>query len=640
MSELMRTAWLDFLHAETAAHPVLLVLDDLHWGDFGTVRFIDVGLRDLSQQPWMVLALARPEVFEVFPRLWAERQNVQELRLKELGRRAGERLVRQVLGDTVGSDTVERLIKQADGNAFYLEELIRAVAEGKDAALPETVLAMVETRLARLPSKARRVLRAASVFGEVCWESGVVTLLDDAMPPAAVAEWLAMLIDQEVLVVRPDSRFPGERELAFRHALLREGAYATLTADDERVAHRLAGEWLERHGEADPMVLAGHAQRGGDKVRAAEFYLRAGQQAVHVLDNEAAIARANLGLSCDPPPELRIALLGIRCNASHRLQRHALADAEELVRSAPRGSIPWAQGMASYQMATLITGREEDFQASLALLAEVTPDPDAMHWISVLFLTSTVVLDNFGRVAQATALEEPFLALASRPGDQVPLARFWWNFSVGLRASHAHDDPWNALVHSDAIQPISDLIGGDVYFLVMQLLRGMNLWYLGAHARAVKLLESIPGADAALGEGNSFRRLFLSWLYADRGALDEARALAIEVRAYCRAHHDRNGEARGTWVLAEVLRRIGDLEGAEREIQAAQAMGMPYDHPGKLATLAVLRLVQGRPADALAVAEDAMVRCAAMGGGCGLFRTAAVRLVHAEALHATGAHDA
>src|SRR5262244_1766737 len=110
------------------------------------------------------------------------------------------------------------------------------------------------------------------------------------------------------------------------------------------------------------------------------------------------------------------------------------------MRSATRGSIPWAQGMASYQMATLMTGREEDLQASLALLAEVTPDPAAVHWIAVLFLTSTVVLDNFGRVAQATALEEPFLALASRPGDQMPLARFWWNFSVGLRASHAHDD--------------------------------------------------------------------------------------------------------------------------------------------------------------------------------------------------------
>src|SRR6185436_17603908 len=204
MSEQMRKAWLDFLQAEASAGPVLLLLEDLHWGDFGTVRFIDTALRDRSQLPWMVLALARPEVYEVFPKLWAERQNVQEIRLKELGRKAGERLVRQVLGDAVGPETIERLVKQADGNAFYLEELIRAAAEGKDKALPETVLAMVETRLGRLAVEARRVLRAASVFGEVCWESGVFVLLGGAMGVTQVGEWIGKLVEQEVLAVRPE----------------------------------------------------------------------------------------------------------------------------------------------------------------------------------------------------------------------------------------------------------------------------------------------------------------------------------------------------------------------------------------------------------------------------------------------------
>ncbi|TMQ03684.1 MAG: serine/threonine-protein kinase PknK, partial [Deltaproteobacteria bacterium] len=243
MSEQMLKAWMDFLSAETSAHPVLLVLEDLHWGDFGTVRFIDTALRDRGERPWMVLALARPELFEVFPKLWAERQNVQEIRLKELGRKAGERLVRQVLGDGVGGETLDHLVKQADGNAFYLEELIRAAAEGKDRTLPETVLAMVETRLARLEIEARRVLRAAAVFGEVCWDGGVAALLGNTMSAVTVGEWLARLVEQEVLAERPDGRHAGQRELAFRHSLLREGAYATLTPDDRRLGHRLAGEW-------------------------------------------------------------------------------------------------------------------------------------------------------------------------------------------------------------------------------------------------------------------------------------------------------------------------------------------------------------------------------------------------------------
>ena len=316
MSEQMRKAWMDFLQAETSVHPVLLVLEDLQWGDFGTVRFIDTALRERRGQPWMVLALARPEVYEVFPKLWAERQNVQEIRLKELGRKAGERLVRQVLGDDVGPETMERLVKQADGNAFYLEELIRAAAEGKDKVLPATVLAMVETRLGRLALEARRVLRAASVFGEVCWEGSVVVLLGGAMGAAMVSEWLVKLVEQEVLVMRPDSRFAGEREFKFRHALIREGVYATLTEEDQRLGHRLAGEWLEHHGEGDPMVLAGHFERGAESARAAGHYLRAAEQAFHALDLHATMARASLGLGCAPPPELRIALLGIRCDAS------------------------------------------------------------------------------------------------------------------------------------------------------------------------------------------------------------------------------------------------------------------------------------------------------------------------------------
>jgi len=640
MSEQMRRAWLDFLQAETTAHPVLLLLEDLQWGDFGTIRFIDAALRDRSKQPWMLLALARPEVFEIFPRLWGDRQNVQMIRLKELGRKAGHRLVRQVLGDTVGDDTAERLVKQADGNAFYLEELIRAMAEGKDkdTPLPGTVLAMVETRLGRLPFDARRVLRAASVFGEVCWEGGVIMLLGDAMPATTVGEWLARLVEQEVLTVRPDSRFPGERELAFRHALLREGAYATLTDADKRLAHRLAGEWLEQHGEADPMVLAGHFQRGGQATRAASFYLRAAQQASQILDLNAALVRADLGLACEPSPEVRIDLLGIRCRAAQGSQTVMIVEAEELLRSAPRGSNPWIDGLFAYQLGTMLTGRIEECLASLALLQGVTPAPGAAGGMSLVYLTAFFILDTIGQIPQGTALEEPFHALVRARGDQEPFARLWWHYAIGMRASHAHDDPWKALQHSEEIQAIFDLIGGDTIFLYMQLQRGMNRWYLGALGPAAQLLEAIPAADTVLGLASSLRRFFLSWLYADRGTLDEARVLATQLSEFCHAQQDHAGESKGRWVLAEVLRRMGDLEAAEREIQIALAMTVPLEHPGVLATLSAIRLAQGRAGEALHSAQDAVSRCATI-GGCGMFRGAFVRLAHAEALHATGAHD-
>jgi tetratricopeptide (TPR) repeat protein len=123
------------------------------------------------------------------------------------------------------------------------------------------------------------------------------------------------------------------------------------------------------------------------------------------------------------------------------------------------------------------------------------------------------------------------------------------------------------------------------------------------------------------------------------GALDEAHELARTLRDHAHAHRGAMEEGRARWVLAEVLRRRGDLDEAEREIGPALEMLTPYEQPGALATLAAIRLAQGRAADALAAAEDAAARCTAM-GGAGMFRGAFVRLTRAEALHATGAHDA
>jgi tetratricopeptide (TPR) repeat protein len=638
MSEQMYAAWRDFLRAETSARPVLIVLEDLHWSDFGTVRFIGTALRDLCDQPWMVLAMARPELYEVFPRLWAERQ-VQEIRLKGLGRRAGERLVRQVLGTGVGPTTIECLVQQADGNALYLEELIRAEAEheGSDAPLPGTVLAMVETRLARLPRHARRVLRVASVFGEVCWDGAVIALLEGAMG-ARVGDLLATLVEQEVLIARRDSRFPGERELAFRHALIREGAYASLTAEDRRLAHRLAGEWLEQRGEGDPMVLAGHFERGGQPARAAGLYLRAAEQALHVLDLEAVIARADLGLRCAPPVELRLALLGAHSEGCRRLQRVTVSETEELIRAAPRGSLPWARGMLAYQLRALMERRIEDL-ADPHVLEEVTPAPGAAGAMSLVFLTRIFILDSFGHVARSSALDEPFRALVRARGDQEPLATVWWHVALGIRSSHVYDDPWNAMQHGDAIRPICDALGSQLIFLNMQLVRGMNEWYLGAHASAQQTLEGIPAADTAIGMASSMRRLTLSWVYADRGAFERACAVASQLAESGRARGNPAEQARGRWALAEALRRMGDLVAAEREVEAALAAALPLEVPGVLATLAGLRLAQGRAAEARVAAEEAMARYTAM-DACGLFRAGFVRLVHAEALHATGAHDA
>jgi predicted ATPase len=256
-SEQMRQSFLGFLREECATQPVVIVLEDLHWGDLSTIKLMYAALGALGDQPLMVLALARNNVTELFPQLWADRC-VQEIRLRRLPRRASVQLVRQALGDAVAEDSVKVLVERSDRHASYLQELIRAAAGGSLDRIPPAVLAMVQARLEKLDPAARRVLRAASIFGPTFWRGGVEELIGGG----DTAAWLAVLVDQGVIELKNESRFADEVEYRFQHTLIREAAYETLTSDDHTAGHWLAAQWLEKLGE-DPELVAAHFERCG-----------------------------------------------------------------------------------------------------------------------------------------------------------------------------------------------------------------------------------------------------------------------------------------------------------------------------------------------------------------------------------------
>jgi hypothetical protein len=296
MGDQMRTAWEDWLLAEAERRPVFLALEDLQWGDLPTVTFVGGALRALRDAPLFVIALARPDVKDRFPRLWAPRE-VSEIRLGALSRKACRRLVSDVLPGGVSEETAAQVIERSEGNAFFLEELVRAVASGSGTALPETVLAMVQARIDALDPEARRVLRAASVFGQRFWERGVGALLGGERMPLDLRAILRDLEEREIISRTSEGALPGEVELTFRHSVMREAAYAMLTDADQRLGHKLAGAWLEEAGETDPMALAQHFDRGGEAPRASRWYRRAAEQALEGNDFEAALARADRGIS-------------------------------------------------------------------------------------------------------------------------------------------------------------------------------------------------------------------------------------------------------------------------------------------------------------------------------------------------------
>ena len=371
-ADAMRGAWVDWLAAECARHPVLLVLEDLHWGDRATVDYVDAALRRLASAPLMVVALARPDVHDQFPRLWHERE-LQEIRLAALTRKAGEKLARDLLGTAADAETIRRIVERAGGNAFFLEELIRAVAEGRDE-LPESVLAMLQQRLDALPADARRALRAASVFGEVFWRGGVAALTG-ADPRAH----LQALVERELVGPNPTAMLPGEQEYAFRHDLVREAAYATMGDSDRALGHRLAGEWLVARGFSDALALAGHFSLGGDTARAAEQYARAAAQANDGGDTVAALGHAARGLACNPVGEVAGMLQLARAEAHGWRNEYAasMAAAAAAAAALPRGTRDWFRALDEQFYGA---GRSGDAAAAMAVVGQLTttaPEPGA-----------------------------------------------------------------------------------------------------------------------------------------------------------------------------------------------------------------------------------------------------------------------
>jgi eukaryotic-like serine/threonine-protein kinase len=379
----------EWLAAECSARPLLVVLEDLHWGDLPSVNYLGDALRTLAARPLMVLALGRLEVRETFPNLWAG-MDVHEVPLGRLTPRAAERLARASLGEAVSAETLNRVVERADGNAFYLEELIRRVAEGGGDALPDTVLALAQSRLERLEPEARRIVRAASVFGEVFWRGGIAHLLGAPADPQDLDAWLRTLAEREVISAGPESRFSGERAFSFRHGLVREAGYAMLTEGDRTSAHGLAGEWLERVGEKDALTIAGHFERAGEQRRAVRWLLLAAQTASDGGNMEAALGLAGRGLACEPDDSQRGQLQIVQAWALWQCGNWAgsVAASREAMGLLPRGSTAWFSAASFLFHTGMFLGDVNATAPVLQALMQVPvpPEPSAAYASAVHML--------------------------------------------------------------------------------------------------------------------------------------------------------------------------------------------------------------------------------------------------------------
>ncbi|WP_437585820.1 protein kinase domain-containing protein [Sorangium sp. So ce1000] len=637
MAEGIQRAYLDYARAVTGVRPMLVVLEDLHWGDAASMGIFDRALRELGDRPYALVAFARPELHTVFPRLWAER-GLSELRLRELPARAAEQLVRSALGASLAPEEVSALVQRAGGNAFYLEELIRALAEGRGGALPETVLGMVEARLGALGLEARRQLRAASVFGEVAWMGGVRALLGAPARGTSESDAWAELVQREIIERRPSSRFAGEEEIAFCHGLLREGAYAMLTDRDRALGHLLAGEWLLQVGEQDPMVLAEHFARGDDRARAAEQYLRAAELALRGADMPAVLARAQKGLDCGAAGETLAAL------HVHRMDGLLCSDARgEAYGAALRALEVSAPGSHTYRRA--LTGalsciaNSDDRRALDALLPQLDPADlpvDAQGAELACRLISALLWEG------VPALAERYLSRIEGDIERAPQADPYIETCVqmarGIWLCQAARDPWGALNAHLAAKRHLEASGQRIFALWASVSVAAACVWLGAFDTAEVHIERVLAAEGAPAFALRGARMFRIASLLERRRLTEAlEQTGAALRGDAEMHITSSRCATTRLLRVEAYCLLGELADAEEELRAVgdPAALVPLLRTTHLALMAEIRLRQGRPEEAAALAREALA-WDRRAGAVLVPRQKGLAAIHAEALHASG----
>ncbi len=342
MEDALREAFHDWILGVSSQRPLILALEDLQWVDAASRRLLESAIEAASQRPFFAASTARAG--DLPPHVDLRAFGEVMLTLPPLSAAAAERMVLATLGPLVEAETVRALVQRSAGNPFYLEELLRAVAAGQGTdALPDSVLAMVQNRFAGLGAVARRVLRAASTFGATFTRPGVTALLGDDISPAAVERELYDLVAEEV--VSEDTRGAAGEELTyrFRHALLRDAAYASLVEEDRVRAHASAAAWLEQSGETDPALLAEHFALGRVGDRALQLFRRAASFAAQRNDLDLASAHVARARSLGPTGATKAALDAVEAEALYWRGDLALAAtrAAEALPVLQRGSSEW-----------------------------------------------------------------------------------------------------------------------------------------------------------------------------------------------------------------------------------------------------------------------------------------------------------
>ena len=310
-SEQLFGAWRTFFERLAATAPVVLVFEDFHFADAGLIDFVDHLLEWSRNIPIYVVTLSRPELIERRPDWGAGKRNFTSLYLEPLSAAAMCELLAGLVPGLPAA-AVNAVVARADGMPLYAVETVRMLlAEGRlklegdryvpvgdltSLAVPETLTALIASRLDGLTAADRALVSDAAVLGQSFTLAGLSAV--SGVPEAELEPRLRALVRRELLTLQADPRSPERGQYAFVQALIREVAYNTLAKKDRKSRHLAAARFFEALGSDELAgALAGH-------------YLAAQANAAEGPEAEALAAQARIALRAAAERAINLGSLG------------------------------------------------------------------------------------------------------------------------------------------------------------------------------------------------------------------------------------------------------------------------------------------------------------------------------------------
>ena len=237
------------LESLARGRPIVVCLEDVHWAApmfLDVLEYVAGWSRDA---PILLLCLARPELLDERPHWGGTLLELDALSDEEAAELVDELAVEWPLPP----EERRRAVETAEGNPLFLEQLVAMLAGGGPTdRLPPTIQALLAARLDRLAPADRAVLERAAVVGREFWRGAVLELSPDEERAETGATLLRLVHEQ--LVAPLPSPIAGDDGFRFRHALIRDAAYAGLSKAARADLHERFAGWLERHGAEDELV--------------------------------------------------------------------------------------------------------------------------------------------------------------------------------------------------------------------------------------------------------------------------------------------------------------------------------------------------------------------------------------------------